>query len=93
MATVVNNPNGTDNSSTNMVLGIILLLLAFAMLWFFGYPYFANQGQNTAPTENTQMNIQEQPAPVQDTSQTNEDPMFVVPEDIDITVDGEVTNE
>ena len=98
MATVVNNPNSTDNSGTNIVLGVVLLVIALAMLWFFGFPYFTNQGQTLAPTEeqtnNTDINVQEQPSPAQDTTQTEQtdnDPMFTIPEEVDVNVDGEFT--
>lgn len=92
MSTVVNNPNNpyrTDNSGTNIMLGLVLVLLTLGMLWYFGMPYFNNLAQNTVPAENTQINVQEQPQPLQN----NDESLFVVPEDIDVTIDGDMTTE
>jgi hypothetical protein len=56
MATVINNPGGTEGSGTGVVVGILIVVLVVILLLVFGLPYLRNRGV-PAPANNGGANI------------------------------------
>jgi len=51
MATIVNTPGGSNESSSGMLLGIVLFIVLLVFLFMYGLPMLKGAG---APTQTTQ---------------------------------------
>ena len=60
MALVINNPGDTraDNSGIGMILGVIIALLAIALLAVYAFPALRRQVNDSATPNNASINIQ-----------------------------------
>ncbi len=90
MATVINNSGeSADTFGSSLMLGAILLVVAFFGIWFIGMPYLRGGSSNgdtseqpAAPIENVQNNV---PAP-EDSAEG--DTNINIPDKIDVNVEG-----
>lgn len=89
MATIVNNPGATsDSSGTNgLLIAVVLVFALILFFWFYGMPYFrGGRNQDGTPTTNIENNVQapeQAPAPAGDTNVN-----IPVPEKVDVKIEG-----
>jgi hypothetical protein len=93
MATIVNTPGTSDSSGTNgLLIGIVLVVVVFALFWFFGMPYLRGGGTgSSAPTNNIENNVQAPEAPTGEGGDTNIN--VPVPDEVDVNIQGDNLNQ
>ncbi len=87
MATIVNTPGTTtDSSGTNgLLIGVVLIFTMFLVFWFFGMPYLRNAGG--APTTQVENNVQAPEAPEQAPAQGGDTNISIpVPDKVDVNI-------
>lgn len=87
MATIVNTPGTTSESSSmnGVLIGIILIFALMLLFWIFGMPYVGRSG---APTTNVENNVQAPEVPEQVPAQTGDTNINVpIPDQIDVNVE------
>jgi hypothetical protein len=58
MATVINNPSGSENnSSAGVIIGVIVAILLIAAFLLFVLPAIRNRGATPAPQDSTNINV------------------------------------
>ncbi len=72
MATVINNPGGSDGESTGvgMIIGIILAIVVIALFLIYGIPAMRGGNTNNPPAGGTNINVN-LPTPGTGNSNTN----------------------